>query len=83
MDYDFAIRIFNDAKELFEIINKTQDEMYPVVISNIKYAEDKQMEQMTKELANSLQNDESNDDNEYREEIKVCLTHLMTVLPAV
>ena len=38
--------------------------MYPVVISNTKYAEDKQMDQLIKDLADSIMNDESNDDDE-------------------
>ena len=63
-DYGFAIRLFNDAKGLFEKIGATEDEMYPVVISNIKYAEDKQMDQLIKDLADSIMNDESNDDDE-------------------
>ncbi len=61
-DYGFAIRLFNDAKDLFEKIGKTEDEMYPVVLSNIKYAEDKQMDQLIKELADSILSEESNDD---------------------
>ena len=63
-DYGFAIRLFNDSKDLFEKIDRTQEEMYPVVISNIKYAEDKQMDQLIKDLADSIMNDESNDDDE-------------------
>lgn len=61
-DYRFALQLFNDARDLFEKLGLTDDEMYPVVISNIKYAEDKQTDQLIKNLADSILSDESNDD---------------------
>ncbi len=61
-DYEFALQLFNESKDLFEKLDAIDDEMYPVVIANIKYANEKHMDQLIKELADSILNEESNSD---------------------
>ena len=41
-DYGYALELFQSAKKLFEAIGETQDELYPMVLSNIVQAEDQQ-----------------------------------------
>lgn len=60
-DHEFAIELFNKSKALFEKLGLENDELYPVVISNIKYAQDKHMDQLLQQLANAIV-DENNED---------------------
>jgi len=58
-EFGLALNRFRDAKELFEKINAESDPLYPIVISNIKYAEDKNMDQLISEMAKTMM-DENN-----------------------
>ena len=62
-DYGVAIHLFNEAKNLFEKLEITNNDMYHVVISNIEYAQNKQMNQLIKEMADSILKEEA-DTNE-------------------
>ena len=61
-DYESAVQLFDEAKKLFEKLEATDDEMYPIVLSNIKYVQEKQMDQLIKEIADSISNEETDDE---------------------
>ena len=56
------MQLFDEAKNLFEKLEATDDEMYPIVLSNIKYAQEKQMDQLIKEIADSIPSEETDDE---------------------
>lgn len=45
---------FEESKQLFEELNATNDEMYPIVVKNIEYVKDLIMDELISEMAKSI-----------------------------
>lgn len=65
-DYDQqhckAKALFQESKALFEEIGATDDDTYPIVLSNLEYIEDLCMDEIIRELAADLKNDDTQED---------------------
>lgn len=53
-EHGLAKNNFEESKELFEKLGATDDEMYPVVIKNIEYVRDLIMDDLIKEMAKTM-----------------------------
>lgn len=53
-NYVLAARYFEDSKNLFEELNATNDKMYPIVLKNIDYTADKNLEQLIKGMVEDM-----------------------------
>lgn len=60
-EFGWALNRFRTSKELFEKLNAETDPLYPIVLSNIKYAEDKNMDRLISELAKSMKDENESD----------------------
>lgn len=53
-EHGFAKLKFEESKQLFEELNATDDEMYPIVVKNIEYVRDLIMDDLIGKMAQSL-----------------------------
>lgn len=53
-EHDLAKHKFEESKQLFEELNATDDEMYPIVVKNIEYVKDLIMDELIAEMAKSI-----------------------------
>ncbi len=53
-EHGIAKRYFVESKELFEELELTSDDMYPIVVKNIEYVEGLIMDKLIKEMAQSM-----------------------------
>lgn len=53
-EFGLALNRFRVSKELFETLNAKADPLYPIVLSNIKYAEDKNIDKLISEMAKAM-----------------------------
>ncbi|MGN0180778.1 MAG: hypothetical protein ACI4DY_15260, partial [Monoglobaceae bacterium] len=58
-EFGLALDRFRVSKEIFEKLNAESDALYPVVLSNIEYAKDKEMDKLIGEIAKTMM-DENN-----------------------
>lgn len=63
-EHEYALKCFNDSKDLFDKLGATDEVLYPIVISNIEYAKEKVMDSLIKDLADSMLAEEGNEDLE-------------------
>lgn len=53
-EHGFAKLKFEESKQLFEELNATDDEMYPIVVKNIEYVRDLIMDELIGKMAQSM-----------------------------
>ena len=61
-EFGLAENRFNSAKELLEELGQTDNPLYSQIETNIKYASDKTMDKLIKEMAKFYVNEEDNED---------------------
>jgi len=59
-EHGLALNHFKQSKDLFDKLNAESDPLYQYVISNIKYAEEKNMDDLIQKLAESIIDENSN-----------------------